>query len=340
VARADSAGATASQRLDAGEAAYWLGVQDALAGRADSARANWRRAVALRGDYDEGFALIDALGSRRRAAEWREARAIAGELAQQADLSVPRRVVESHARLAWTLSLLGRADSAAAELREHAPTLWRRPLWTRRAMRIQAAGGDLEAAWQSALVLAIRGRGQDREADSTLIVLTRRLGSSDDRRTTPLRNALARTLADEQSFAADLHGRIETLAAADGFPLQVLTFPARRDTVRGAALLLVLAPGDTIRSAEGLVRAAVNAGHAVALFAPRGCYGSVAPSAPGVDAWFMREAELTTRTVADANGVLDRLAKRPAFAGVRWVIGAVGDRARTSHCACSNHDTM
>jgi len=50
-------GASARQKLESGEAAWWLGVQDEHAGRADSALAQWRRAVAMRGDFDEGFAL-------------------------------------------------------------------------------------------------------------------------------------------------------------------------------------------------------------------------------------------------------------------------------------------
>src|SRR5262247_1471550 len=58
VALGERPDASARQRLESGEAAWWLGVQDERAGRADSALAQWRRAVKLRGDFDEGFALI------------------------------------------------------------------------------------------------------------------------------------------------------------------------------------------------------------------------------------------------------------------------------------------
>lgn len=326
-ASGDAAGATASQRLDAGEAAYWLGVQHALAGRGDSARAEYRRAMRLRGDYDEGFALIDRIASARGTAELAEARAIAGELAQQADLSVPKRVVESHARLAWTLSRLGRADSAARELREYAPELWRRPAWTRRALRIQLAGGDLEAAWRSALTLAIRGRGQDREADSLLLVLTRRLGYADDRRTIPLREGVARVLADERLFAESLGGRVETLRGADGFPVQAFVFPARTDRVRGDAVLMILAPIDTVRAAEALVRGLTAAGSPVVLVAPRGAYGSRAPGALGPEAWIAREYDHERLVTLDARAVMAAVAPRPAFKGRAWVVGAAGDHA-------------
>ena len=70
-------GASARQKLESGEAAWWLGVQDERAGRADSAVAQWRRAVAMRGDFDEGFALIDALSRRTAAAAHDEAYGIA-----------------------------------------------------------------------------------------------------------------------------------------------------------------------------------------------------------------------------------------------------------------------
>lgn len=326
-ASGDASGATASQRLDAGEAAYWLGVQHALAGRADSARSEWRRAMRLRGDFDEGFALIDQLASSRRAADLAEAHAIAGDLAQQASWSVPKRVVEAHARWAWTLSRLGRADSAASVLREQAPEVWRRALWTRRALRIQLAGGDLEAAWRSALMLAIRGRGQDREADSLLVLATRRLGWGDDRRAIPLREGVARALADERLFAEALGGRVETVRGTDGFPIQCFTFPAHTDSVRGEALLMILSPSDTLRSAEALVRGFVAAGSPVVLVAPRGSYGSRSAAALGPDTWVARDADLERLTALDARAVMAAVGPRAAFKGRAWVVAATGDPA-------------
>lgn len=326
-ASGDAVGATASDRLDAGEAAYWLGVQHALAGRADSARAEYRRAVRLRGDFNECIALIDLLATGTRTADLVEARAIAGDLSQQADPSAPRQWVESHARLAWTLSRLGRADSAASELREHAPDIGQRPIWARRALRIQMAGGDLEAAWRTALTLAIRGRDQDREADSLLARLTQQLGWSDDRHTVPQRAGIARARADERSFAESLGGRVETLRGTDGFPVQVFTFPARTDSVRGEAVLLILAPGDTLKSAVALVQGFVAAGSPVALLAPRGAYGSRAPAALGADAWIARDAEFERLVARDAREAQTALALRPEFKGRGWVIGAAGDLA-------------
>jgi hypothetical protein len=176
-------------------------------------------------------------------------------------------------------------------------------------------------------VLAIRGRGQDREADSLLMLATRRLGWSDDRRAIPLREGVARALADERVFAEGLGGRIETVRGTDGFAVQCFTFPARTDSVRGEALIMILSPSDTLRSAEALVRGFTAAGSPVVLMAPRGAYGSLSPTTLGPDAWIARDAELERLTALDTRAAMAALATRPAFKGRAWLVGAVGDPA-------------
>src|SRR6185503_13396362 len=103
-------GASARQKLESGEAAWWLGVQDEHAGRADSALAQWRRAVAMRGDFDEGFALIDALSRNGSKAALAEAYGLAASYADQARLGMPSRLAEAQARLAWVRHLRGHPD--------------------------------------------------------------------------------------------------------------------------------------------------------------------------------------------------------------------------------------
>jgi hypothetical protein len=146
-AQGEAAGADATKRLEAGEAAWWMGVQDARAGRADSALAQWRRAWTLRGDFDEGFALGDALLRRGRKADVDEAHDVAAVLADQSRLGMPRRAPEAFARLAWTLHLRGRTDSAIAIAREWCGPIQHRPFWTRRLTQLQLAAGDTAAAW-------------------------------------------------------------------------------------------------------------------------------------------------------------------------------------------------
>jgi hypothetical protein len=323
----EQAGASAGQKLDSGDAAYWLGVQHARAGRADSALARWRQAWRLRGDFDEGFAIIDALARPGNPKGLAEARAIAGELTQQADLSAPNRVADAHARYAWTLSLLGQPDSAVALLQGSTERIARRPYWTRRFMIMQNAGGDFAGAWQNGLLTLTRRRGQDPLADSLLKRAQRRLSYTDERRTLTLASAIERAQAEELAFAAAHGGQLETLRAKDGFALQLYTFPARPDSGRRAALLFVLSPADTVCAVDSLVAACTASGHPVALLAPRGAFGSLGTGSMGPEDWMGREPAHFALTTSDAALAMDALAKRPAFRSPGWVVGTVGDRA-------------
>ena len=323
----DAPGVTAAQKLDAGESAYWLGVQDMRAGRPDSALAMYRRAVALRGDFDEGFALIDMLARSGRPADLAEARSLAEMLAMQSNMSDSKRAPEAHARLAWVLHKLDRSAEAAGELRDHALELYRRAAWTRRFFEIQRAGGDDANAWRALVLLSVRARRQDAVVETLLVHLQHQLRYNDDRRQIAVSIILDRVLQEERAFAQSLGGEIETVRAKDGFPLQVFTFAAARDSVRRAPVLFVPAATDTVAAVDSLVLALTRAGHPVAILSPRGTLGSVAPAAWGSDAWFGREAAFMSTTIADAGCVMDVLAKRPAFASRGWVVGAVGDRA-------------
>ncbi len=321
-------GASAGQKLDSGDAAYWLGVQDARAGRADSALAQWRRAWRLRGDFDEGFAIIDALarpGSNTR--QLNEARAIAGELTQQADLSAPNRVADAHARYGWALALLGQPDSAVATLQGTTERFARRPAWTRRFLLMQSAGNDDANAWSNGLLTVIRRRGLDRQADSLLVRAQHRLHFTDERRTLAVSAGIERAKAEELAFAATFGGTLETLRTKDGFALQLYTFPARPARARRAAFLFVLSPSDTVSAVDSLVAACTAAGHPVALLAPRGTLGSLGANALGPEDWLGRERAFFATTTADVNAAIDALALRPAFKSPGWIVATVGDRA-------------
>ena len=323
----ERAGASASQRLEAGEAAYWLGVQDARAGRPDSALAQWRRALVLRGDFDEGFALIDALLRRGQPADVAEARAHAGEFSQQSNLSMPRRAPEAHARLAWAMFLQGHPDSALAEVHDHCEGLYRRPAWTRRFAQLQLAAGDAAGAWRAAVLLSARTRRRDAEAETLLVRTQRALRYIDERRQLSVGVILDRITSEEESFAQSLGGRIETLHAKDGFGLQIFTFPAARAGARRAPLLYVLSPSDTVTAVDSLVAAFTRAGHPVALLAPRGSFGSLGPGATSLEAGPGRESTLEPLVAADAGAVMDALARRADFGGAAWIVGAGGERA-------------
>lgn len=326
-AAGEQPGVTAAERLNAGEAAYWLGVQDERAGRADSALAQYRRALRLRGDFDEGFALIDALLRRDAPDGLREARALAGELAEQTNLSLQQRAPEAHARLAWALHRLGHSDSALTEFREQGDAVQRRPAWTRRFVDVQLAAGDSASAWRWLVVLSVRARQRDPEVEALLFRVQQALHYNDERRQLSVSMVLDRVLAEERAFAQSLGGGIESVRAKDGFPLQIFTFPAARDSVRRAPCLFVLSPADTIVAMDSLVAALTRAGHPVALFAPRGTQGSLDAVVHGPEAWLGQVSRMEALTLTDASLVMDVLGKRPDFAGSAWIVGAAGERA-------------
>jgi hypothetical protein len=327
-AEGERPGTSASQKMDAGECAYWLGVQEAREGRPDSALTQWRRALVLRGDFPEGFALIDALCRRGRPGDFAEARVQAEMFAQQTLMSMQQRAPEAHARLAWALHLLGRPDSAMAELRTHCPTIYRRPFWTRRFIAVALAAGDHASAWDACVTLSARTRRRDAEAETLLVSCQRSLGYDNERRQRSMDSMLGRALAKEEVFAHALGGTIESIRARDGFRLQLFSFPAARLSARRAPLLFVLSPTDTIAAIDSLVAAVTRAGHPVALLAPRGSFGSLGRGAWGPEAWIEQRAALEALVVADAGGIIDQLSQRATFAGRGgWIVGAGGERA-------------
>lgn len=325
-AEGDAPGASAGKKLEAGEAAYWLGVQDARAGRADSALVQWRRAMRLRGDFDEAFALIDALFRRGRAADVSEAYVLASGIAQNAALELPRRSAEAHARLAWAQYLRGRRDSALTTVRTWCEEIHGRMLWTRRFARIELAGGDAGAAWPWLVALSARTRKRDPDAESLLVRARDALGYSESFRKMTMMGALSPIESQEKQIADSLSARFDSALAKDGFPIRWLFVPAASGVPKRAPVLFVLAPLDTLAAADTLVASLAAAGHPVVVLAPRGSYGAVGKGAFTPDAWFGREGELHARVASDAGQVMALLAKRGVGAA-GWIVGAAGDMA-------------
>ncbi len=326
-AEGEAAEASASKRLEGGEAAWWLGVQDARAGRADSALFQWRRATRLRGDFDEHFALIDALFRRGRPADVTEAYGVAEVVAQQLALGMPRRAPEAHARLAWALHLRGRSDSALAEIHRWCDALHPRPRWTRRFATIELAAGEPATAWGWLAALSARTRQQDADVESLLVRVQHQLGYSDERRKVSVDAVGERIAMGERAIAASLGGRFETASAKDGFPLRWLAVPAAAGTPKRAPLLYVLPPLDTLASVDTLAASLAAAGHPVVLMAPRGSHGALGPGTTGPEAWFGREGAFHARVAADAAQLMDLLSQRGVAPGGEWVVGVPGELA-------------
>ena len=332
-------GASARQRIESGEAAWWLGVQDERAGRADSAVALWRRAVAMRGDFDEGFALIDALARRASAPALAEAYGLAFSLADQARMDNPTRIAEAQGRLAWVRALRGHPDSALAGVLEWSDVLRRRPAWTRRLATIEHAAGDHERAWKSLTLLAARTRGKDATAESLLVLTQQALGYSDPQRELAVSALRAPVEQGEWRFTLLLAATEDSLRAKDGFTVRWYRVPAASSKPAGAPLLLVLAPGDSLVSADSLAAAFAAAGRTVVLLPPRGTGVALGPGAYGPEAWAGRPAAFTSTIASDAARVMDALVQKHAVPAGGWVVAAAGDATPVALALAARRDT-
>ena len=322
----EAPGASASTRLEGGEAAWWMGVQDARAGRADSALAQWRRAWTLRGDFDEGFALVDALLLRAGQGDLDEAYGVAAVLADQSRLGMPRRAPEAHARLAWTLHLRGRTDSAIAIAREWCGAIQHRPLWTRRLTELQLAAGDTLAAWKWLVALSARTRGQHSETEAQLRAAQRALRYSDERRTVSVNLIRDPVNASEAAFVEGLRSGFQSLRAPDGFAVRYIPVPAAAGAARQPRVLLVLSPTDTLPAVDTLAASLAARGHAVTLLPPRGTFGALSATVTGPEVWAGRESEWFKVTTTDAGRVMDAQSRKGG-APAGWIVAAAGDMA-------------
>jgi hypothetical protein len=330
VAAGEAGGATARLRIEAGEAAWWLGVQDARASRPDSALAHWRHAMRLRGHFDEGFALVDALCRRGRKADLDEAWRIAGPLAEEARTSLTQRIPEAYARLAWTLHLRGKSDSALVVLRERCANVEPRPLWTRRFVEVRLAARDTAGAWRPLAALSGRTRGRDAATESLLVRAQRALRYSDERRAITVDLVREPIEAGERALLASVGGAPGALAAPDGYTVRWFLAPAADTVARRAPLLFALSPTDTLTAADEMVRTFQRAGHPVVLLVPRGCHGAVGPGVTGPESWAGCEQDWHAAVAADAARVIEHLERTRAVGAPRgsgWLVGAGGSMA-------------
>jgi len=319
--------ASARQKLESGEAAWWLGVQDDWAGRSDSAVAQWRRAVALRGDFDEGFALIDALSRRATVSALGEAYGLAAALADQARSGMPSRLAEAQGRLAWTRYKRGHADSALAGVLEWSDALRRRPAWTRRLATIEHAAGDQARAWKSLTLLSARTRGRDAAVESLLVLTQRALGYSDEQRVSAVSSLRDPVERGEWRFTMLLAASQDSMRAKDGFTVRWYRVPAQSGTASKPPLLLVLAPDDSLVSSDSLAASFAAAGRTVVLLPPRGSITALGHGAYGPEAWAGRPAAFSSTIAADAARVMDALAQKHAVPSGGWLVGGAGDAA-------------
>lgn len=313
------AGATAP--LSAAEALYFAGSSYERAGRADSAIACYRGALALRGNAPERIALADLLLRRGRDGDRDAARALLDSSYAQAAAENDPAAAAFDARIAWTEVLAGQAARGVERFVPLEAELSGDPLWRYRMARARLEAGDPRRAVLLAEPLAIASRAQDAEILSLLERASASLGGKgrlDER----IGRAIVAHDDRERALLAAIGGRRVRFAASDGFPLGA-TVIAAAGAARARAAVLLRAPGDTLADYDTLAVALRRGGWAVMLLDLRGSGWSVGPSCPYAATWAGREDALHTRTAKDVRDALRALALSATVDTTRYVIVGV-----------------
>jgi predicted alpha/beta hydrolase len=330
LAYADSA--ASSVPYGAGEALYYAGWSFQRDGAMDSAIVCHRRAVELRGATEEQFALADQLLLRRGPGDAAAAITLLEPMVEAASLD-PSGLPHVLGRLAWARFLAGATDSAAALFAPIERELLSQPEWRYRMARVSLARGDHRHTVDLLLPNAVLSRGTDEEVVGLLEKAGTPLGVVPRIKDEVARGVEARDKA-ELALAKSLGGRLLTLPAEDGFALGALMIPAEartssRSRTRLTAVVM-MAPGDTLASADSLALALHGHGLTVLLLQPRGSGGSVGANCPMPDAWVDREVAMQSRVARDVRDALRALARVTPVDTTRYVVAGVGPTVSTA----------
>lgn len=333
LAYADSA-AAARDEAGAGEALSLAASSFQREGQMDSAIICHRRAFELLASNEELFALVDQLLFRRGPGDIAEAIQRLAWVGLSPEL---HPMVGVTGRLAWARTLAGQTDSAAilfASVRRH---LLPQPEWRYRMARVTLARKDYRETVDLLLPVAARSRGTDQEVLGMLEEAGKTLGMLPR-----IQNEVGRMVLEqdrsEVALANALGGRLVSMTASDGFPLGGLVVPPLPATSRsrtgsrskpgsGLAAIVLMAPRDTLGSADSLAMALRRHGVTTLLLYPRGSGGSVGPECPTPDAWFNREAALQARVARDVRDALRGLARLAPVDTTRYLVVAEGPAA-------------
>lgn len=323
LARASSA----TDPREASTALYWRGVSFAREGQGDSAIANLLRASALFTFDDEQLARADAWTARGRPADLDAAAALMQSVAPFPDVNEDR--VPFRARLAWSLFVAKRPDSALAVFRPISRFLSHDLTWRERMGRAAAAATNQgRIATDVLMPVVIETRGMDQAA---LEALHRSLGPNQEKRVADLDSYLRQKIAEreaaERMGIEALGGHRVLFKASDGFPITgALYVPGPGSPVA----VILMATADSLPLYDSLATRASQSGLAMLLIERRGSGAAVGPgmAVPG-DA-YGREEALEARIARDAAEALRAAARLAPFDTNRVVVGGVGDGAHTA----------
>ena len=310
----------------ASEALYWRGVSAAREGLADTAIACFERAARIFTYDDEQLARADAWIARGRPADLENAAALMLSVAPFPDVNADR--AQFRARLAWSLFLAGRADSAMNVFHPIAHFFTKDITWSQRIGRAAEAARESRRATDLLIPVAIETRMADRAA---LEALHRSLGPNQEARVADLdaflRQKVAEREAMERRTIETLVGRRLRFRASDGFPLGGALFaPAPGCPVA----VVLMARGDSLALYDSLTTRFVESGFATVLVERRGGGASVGPGLALAGDAYGREEALENRIARDALDAIREAARIVPIDTTRIVVSGIHEAALTA----------
>jgi pimeloyl-ACP methyl ester carboxylesterase len=326
---ADSTSATNPSA--AAEARTARGMSAWRAGLADSAIADFERAVALRNGSEEQEALADARTDRAKPGDLDAVAALIERVApaHRGVLSdVPLR-----GRLGWALALGGKPDSAMRVFRPWLGALDAEPMWREHIGRAAALAGESRLAIERLLPLAVSSRG---EAAPTIAALRAALTAYEPEHAAQLdaviRQRVAQLTAAERITVEHMGGHRLLFKASDGFPLGGAVF-AGLD--RQPVAVMLMSASDSLAGYDSLVVVLRRSGLAVVLVDRRGNGASAGPGLSFPWDWRGREDALEARVARDAFDALREAARVAPLDTTRVLIGGMREAATTAILAAT-----
>jgi len=311
------------QPVLAGEALTYAAQSYDRASLRDSAIACFQRALTARGGDDERLGLADDLLFRHNEGDLEAAIGILEPaLDPSSGLTMAPDAVQ--ARLAWAKLLAGDTQRAYQLFKGIEPELALDPIWGYRMARAFVAADDPKRALNALQPLAVGSRAQDEEVMKLAVEAFGRFG---DRRR--LESGVQREIDErdksENTLIHALGGRRVRFSAADGYALGGVV--AAADEKLRRAVVVVVAPGDTLESYDSLTVALSRAGWAVLLMQIRGSGWSAAPSCPFHEAWVGREDAMQRACAHDVREAMRALTLAAKVDTTRYLVAGIGATA-------------
>jgi hypothetical protein len=315
----------------AGEARYLRGQSESRAGMADSAIADFERAVAIRNGSDELVALADARLARNRPGDIDRVATLMEQVAPANQHA--RTDVVYRARLGWAMFLAGRIDSAMRVFRPDLATLENDPLWDQRVGLAAAAANDPDLAIRLLLPVVVNSRGQAKVATNTLrtLVEQKQPGRSASFNA-GIQSRVAQMEAADRIWIEQQGGRAMRFTASDGFPVAAAVFAGAG---RSRPALVLTSAFDTLSAHDSLTALLRRAGFAVVLVERRGSGGSVGPGCASPADAYGHENAFEARVARDGIEALRVAAKSAALDTSRVMVVGIRESVTSALLAAA-----